>query len=298
MSCSDNLPLLERIRSKNDLLSPAQRIVGNYILATYKSLAYVTLAELAKLTHTGQGTVVRFAQSLGYGSFSKLQAAMREEIEKSVPKTLELYSSKSIRTEEASPYDAIFEMERTLMDDTYSLIRKKDFYKAVRMISDAPSVIISGTGSNSFLAEYAGYFLGTMRKNVTVIKETDVTDMSLLLDAPAGTAAFVFSFPRYPIKTQSIVKVMKEKNMGIIGISDSISSPIAQYCDPLFIVPQKFVSFLDPCAAVMSVIHSILYGVYLSDKDGCRRRIEARNRLFQGEKVFVSDNVYLPDLIL
>ena len=296
--CSfDDLPLLERIRSKCNLLSPAQRIVGNYILSSYRSLAYITLAELARSTSTGQGTVVRFAQVLGYGSFSNLQAALREEIEKSTPRTLEIYSSKNIRSEDTAPFDTVFEMERTLMDDTYGLIVKEDFYKAVRMISDAPALIISGTGSNSFLAEYAGYFLGTMKKNVIVIKDTDISDMNMLLDAPEGTAAFVFSFPRYPIKTQSIVKVMKERCMGIVGISDSIASPIAEYCDPLFIVPQKFISFMDPCAAVMSVIHSVLYGVWLSDKEGCRKRIESRNRLFQGEKVFVSDNVYLPDLI-
>lgn len=297
MDSNESMQLLERIRSKYELFSPAQRVVGSYILSSYKSLAYVTLAELARLTSTGQGTVVRFAQALGYGSFSKLQAALRGEIEKSAPKTLEIYSSKSVREEGTSPFDTVFEMERTLMDDTYRLIKRDDFNEAVRMISDAPAVIISGTGSNSFLAEYAGYFLGTMKKNVAVIKGTDIYDMDLLLDAPEGTAAFVFSFPRYPIKTQSIVKVMKERGMGMIGISDSIASPIAEYCDPFFIVPQKFISFIDPCAGVMSVIHSILYGVWLADKEGCRKRIESRNRLFKGEKIFVSDNVYLPDLL-
>ncbi|MCK9341766.1 MAG: MurR/RpiR family transcriptional regulator [Synergistaceae bacterium] len=296
MNSAESISLLELIRSKYDLLSPAQRVVGNYILSSYRSLAYVTLAELARLTSTGQGTVVRFAQVLGYGSFSNLQSALREEIGKSAPKTLEIYSSKSSKGEDAAPFDTVFEMERTLMDDTYSLINKEDFYKAVRMISDAPALIIAGTGSNSFLSEYAGYFLGTMKKNVTIIKDTDISDMNILLDAPEGTAAFVFSFPRYPIKTQSIVKVMKERRMGIVGISDSVASPIAEYCDPLFIVPQKFISFMDPSAAVVSVIHSVLYGVWLSDKEGCRKRIESRNSLFKGEKVFVSDNVYLPDL--
>lgn len=293
----ESISLFELIRSKYDLLSPTQRIVGNYILSSYRSLAYVTLAELARLTSTGQGTVVRFAQVLGYGSFSKLQAALREEIAKSAPKTLEIYSSKSSKGEDAAPFDTVFEMERALMEDTYDLINKEEFYKAVRMISDAPALIIAGTGSNSFLAEYAGYFLGTMKKNVTVIKGTDISDMNVLLDAPEGTAAFIFSFPRYPVKTQPIAKAMKERGMDIIGISDSIASPIAGCCDPLFIVPQKFISFMDPYAAVMSVIHSILYGVWLSDKEGCRRRIESRDRLFEGEKIFVSDNVYLPDLL-
>ncbi len=72
--------------------------------------------------------------------------------------------------------------------------------------------------------------------------------------------------------------------MGIVGISDSVASPIAEYCDPLFIVPQKFISFMDPSAAVVSVIHSVLYGVWLSDKEGCRKRIESRNSLLREKK--------------
>ena len=66
MDSDESMQLLERIRSKYELFSPAQRVVGSYILSSYKSLAYVTLAELARLTSTGQGTVVRFAQDLGY----------------------------------------------------------------------------------------------------------------------------------------------------------------------------------------------------------------------------------------
>lgn len=297
MKPSDNDSLIERIRTGGDLLSPAQKIVGNYILSFYKSLAYVTLSELAKKTSTGQGTIVRFAQVLGYGSFSNLKAALRNEIEKSNPETLEIYSSKNAGAEDATPFDTVFEMERSIMEDTYRLIDKNSFNEAVKIISDSPATIISGTGSNSFLAEYAGYFLGTMKKNVAVVSGTDISDMNLLLDAAEGTAALVFSFPRYPVKTQSIVKVMNERNIRIIGISDSIASPIAEFCAPFFIVPQKFISFMDPCAGVMSLVHSILYGVWLSDKEGCRKRIESRNRLLHDEKVFVSDNVYLPDLI-
>lgn len=61
-------------------------------------------------------------------------------------------------------------------------------------------------------------------------------------------------------------------------------------------VPQKYMTFMDPCAAVMSLIHSILYGVWMHDRKSCRNRIEARKRLFEGEKFFVSENIPLPDL--
>ena len=289
--------LLERIRSEFARLSPSQRAVGSFILSSYRSLAYVTLAELSGMTSKGQGTVVRFAQALGYGSFSGLRAALRDEIERASPGTLEMYSSEKGEGGEAEPYEKIFEMERALMEDTYRLIDRERFNAAVKIISEAPAVIVSGTGSNSFLAEYAGYFLGTMKNNVLTVTDSDLSGMNSIIDAPEGAAGFVFSFPRYPVKTQPIVHAMKKRGIRTVGITDSMISPIAGSCDPLFLVPQRFMSFMDPYSAVMSLIHSILYGVYLSDREKCRKRMEARRHIFEGEKLFVSENVHLPDLM-
>ncbi len=291
-SGKENLP--DRIRSRYTILSPAQKRVGNYLLSSYRSLAYVTLAELAELTSTSQGTVSRVAEALGYGSFSNLKSAIRSCIEESATK-LEIYSPGESAKGDPTPFDTVFEMEKALMDDTYRLIRKQDFNRAVEIVSNAPSVIAAGTGSNVFLAEYAGYFLGTMKENVHIIKDANIHDMDLLLDAPEGSAAMIFSFPRYPAKTQTIAEAVRRKKMAVIGMTDSIVSPLAEYCDPLFLVPQKFITFMDPCAAVLSFIHSLLYGVYLINKDKCRKRIEARERLFEKERLFVSENVSLPD---
>ena len=290
-------PLFDNIRSKFDLLSPKQKVVGSYILSNYKSLAYVNLDELAKFTGTGQGTVVRFAQTLGYCGFSSLKTALRDVIEKSSPRTLEIFSLKKKDDHPSTPFDTVFEMERSVMDETYELIRHKDFSKAVKTLSEASSVLIVATGSNSFLAEYAGYFMGTMKENVLIVKNTDMSDINTLLDASKGTAALVMSFPRYPLKTQTILEILSRKGCPIIGVSDSISSPITEYSDPFFIVPQKFVSFIDPYAAVMSILHSILYGIYMSDKNSCRKRMEARNEIFAEQKLFVSGNVNLPDFM-
>lgn len=297
MSMNSEKSLVERIHSEFARLSPSQRAVGSFILSSYRSLAYVTLAELSGMTSKGQGTVVRFAQTLGYGSFSGLRAALREEIERASPGTLEMYSSEKGEGGEAEPYEKIFEMERALMEDTYRLIDRERFNAAVRIISEAPAVIVSGTGSNSFLAKYAGYFLGTMKNNVLTVTDSDLSGMNSIIDAPEGAAGFVFSFPRYPVKTQPIVQAMKKRGIRTVGITDSMISPIAGLCDHLFLVPQRFMSFMDPYSAVMSLIHSILYGVYLSDREKCRMRMEARRHIFEGEKLFVSENVHLPDLM-
>ena len=86
---------------------------------------------------------------------------------------------------------------------------------------------------------------------------------------------------------------MKEKGIRIIGISDSIASRSRL----LFSVLHGPKVHIYDRALVMSLIHSILYGVWMRDRKRYRNRIEARKRLFVDEKVFVSENIPLPDLM-
>lgn len=292
----EDASLLALISSKSELFTPKQRVVAEFIMRNYRSLAYVTLSDISKMAKTGQGTVVRFAETLGYKSFSRLQLALREEIENASPKTLEVYSSCSLKEGRQSVFDRIFELEQSVLNETYQLINSDDFSLAIDMLASAPAIVIAATGSNSFLAEYVGYFLSVMRKNVSILKRADIKEMQAVWDLPEGTASLVLSFPRYPRHTQTILDLLKKKQFGIIGISDSIASPIASASKPFFIVPQKFLSFIDPYSAVMSLLHSLLYGVYQRDRDTCRERIDIYNEVLKAEKFFVLEDVHVPDL--
>ncbi len=288
--------LLTQIRNNRDFLTPKQRVVGDFIMRNYRALAYVTLAELAKMAKTGQGTIVRFAETLGYKSFSGLQAALRDEIENMAPKTLDVFSSCYGKKGEQGALDTIFELEQSIMNETRMQIKTDEFSHAVEKLAFAPALVIVATGSNAFLAEYAGFFLKILRENVKVVKRFDIDDVQSLWDQPEGAVALLFSFPRYPKHTQSILELLVKKNIEVIGISDSIASPIVDRSNQFFVVPQKFLSFMDPYAAVVSLVHALLYGVYLSNRDNSRVRVNTYNEVLRSEKLFVRDDIDIPDL--
>lgn len=289
--------LLCRIRKKRDLLPPKQRKLGDFIIRNYRSLAYVTLAELSIITNTGHGTIVRFAEAVGCKGFSGFLDELRNEKETETSKTLEVFYSRSGGKGEVSPLDAIFELEQSIINETHALIKADELSHAVDKLIHSPSVIIAATGSNAFLAEYAGFFLKVLRSNVEIIKKFDIEEMQSIIDKPEKSVALVFSFPRYPNHTQSIIELLVKRKIEIIGISDSIASPIADKSDSLFVVPQKFLSFIDPYAAVLSLVHALLYAIYAADRVNCRERIKKYNEELTDENLFVRKDVGIMDLI-
>jgi len=236
-------------------------------------------------------------ENVGCRGFSGLLDELRNEKDMLYPKTLDVFHSRSAGESDQCPLDAIFELEQSIIDETRTLIGEKELSAAVDKIVRSQSVIIAATGSNAFLAEYAGFFLKVLRRNVEIIKKFDIEEMQSIIDKPEKSVALVFSFPRYPNNTQSIIELLYKRKIETIGISDSIASPIADRSDCLFVVPQKFLSFIDPYAAVLSLIHAVLYGVYLADRANCSERIKNYNEVIEGENLFVRKDVGIMDLM-
>ncbi|WP_302806009.1 MurR/RpiR family transcriptional regulator [Cloacibacillus porcorum] len=283
--------LLTAIRGKRAALSPRQAAVADYILKNYQNMAYVTLAQLAKEAGSGHGTIVRLAESLGYPSFSAMQAALRAEIERAKPQRLAGFSPRSKHGTRV--YDTVFELEDAIMREAHAMIDAEEFELAAALLAEAPSVVVAASGSNAFLGDYAAYFLSVLRGGVINVKVPDMAEIENICDRPAGSAALVFSLPRYPRAAQEITELLHSRGIKIIGISDALNSPIADRCDILFVVPQRYLSFIDPCAAVMSLVHSLLYGVYLKTRESGRARLDIFDRSLKN--LFVRADVSAPD---
>lgn len=74
------MSLDQLIYEKIPSLSAGQRKVAEYILNNKDEFSYATLAKLSKDISVSETTVIRFAYSLGFDSFSAMQQKLREEI--------------------------------------------------------------------------------------------------------------------------------------------------------------------------------------------------------------------------
>ena len=70
----------ESIKEKIDELSAGQKKVGQYILANLEESSYNTLAKISRESGVSETTVIRFAYTLGFESFSAMQNELRREL--------------------------------------------------------------------------------------------------------------------------------------------------------------------------------------------------------------------------
>jgi len=293
------LPLLQRIGKISESLTPKQILVAQYIEKSYMSLAYVTMTELARFANVSETTVVRFIYQLDYNGFPEFKAALRLEIEQATVQPPTGMSRYNLEPQNYKfPEDsckAIFNLEMQVMEETLAKIDILEHQKAVDLMYSAPMVLVVGCGANSCCSQALGFALQVILPNVYIVEKLGLSEGALLRDLPEGTVCVVFTTPRYPKDTQEILEMLKEKRVKIIGISDSILSPVVPFCEVFFQVPEKYVTFIDTNAAFMAMIHSIVFALQLKDKKKIKQRIDAYNNFTKKRNFYVKDFLDLVD---
>ncbi|MFA0889090.1 MAG: MurR/RpiR family transcriptional regulator [Synergistales bacterium] len=289
--------LLDLIKEKGSHLPPKQYELAKFLINNYSSLQYANTVELARMASVSEATIIRLAYSLGFKGFPELQQAIRDLVKENSSISLNRYALRSFEELKDCAFATTFELEKRILEEAYASIDKESFESAVEMICKAPCVLVVGTSFNESLAHYAGNYLHVLKENVRIITDLGAKEYQVLQEIPRGTVGLVYSFPRYPRKTQSVVEFLKKKKVPMIGITDNVLSPIASRVEKLFLVPQQFITFIDPYAAVMALTHSLLLGVFMNDPEKSRRRVRDYDRFLQSENVHLRDSVDISNLI-
>lgn len=251
--------IFERLKQKGDSLSPKQVRLARYLLGNYKTAAFQTISQLARGAGVSEATVVRFATFLDYTGFPE----MLEELQQIVQHELRAYETirhtyKGEQLRELTILETVIKNDQRNIARLLESIKVPDIEQAADTICRADRVVIIGLYASSYLAQFFGYTLGKVKENVIIINRDSMDVHNLLLSCDRNTAVFMFSFPRYPQKLQHLGEYFQKKGVAVIGITDSILSPLKAVSSQLLAIPQQYTSFSDPGCAVLLLLQAII----------------------------------------
>ncbi len=274
-------------------------MLAKYVIDNYLDLAYFTISELAQNAEVSETTVVRFVYALGFDSFAAFMGALRSEIEsaKIMPSvTMSRHAWENAQYE--FPRDAmraIFTLEMSVIEELLAQTPEDLFQRAVDAIASASQLIIVGCSANKCLTQAAFFAFKILRPNVRLIENLDLSTKDLAGEIPPHATCMVFTTPRYPRETQSILECIKsgEHKPFVIGVTNSFLSPLAAYSDIILQVPEKYVMFIDTNAAYMALIHALAFGVCIKDREYSKKRIDEYDAYVKKYNFYVLDNLDL-----
>ena len=278
--------IISYIREHRADFSKRQRIIADYIMQNYDNAAYMTAAALAGAVGVSESTVVRFAAELGFDGYQKLQKRL-QEVTRAQLTSIQRMEIASRRMSGDHILTAVLKSDVEKIEKTLSEIDKTQFDGAVEALLRAKNIYIAGVRSAAALAAFAGFYFNLLFENVRLINTTGMDDIfEQMLWTGGEDVVLGMSFPRYSKNTLKALEYARKRGTTVVGITDSIHSPLVRLSDYCLIARSDMDSFVDSLVAPFSVINALIVAV------GMKKKHEIRDSFEQLESVWEEYGVY------
>lgn len=266
--------------------SKGQKNIAKYIHEHYDKAAFMTASRLGATVGVSESTVVRFASELGFEGYPELQRELQELIRNKLTSVQRIEVSDD-RIGSKDMLEKVLNADIEKIRKTLAEISRDDFEGAVQAISEAGTVYLLGVRSSSALADFLGFYLNLILKNVKVVYSTGVSEMfEQMLRVSSQDVVVAISFPRYSSRTIKALKFVSGRGAKVVAITDSHMSPLAPFADYLLLARSDMASFVDSLVAPLSLINALIVAI------GQQRREDVYDTFGKLENIWKEYEVY------
>lgn len=287
MGNPQDLTVAERIRSKFDDLTRAERQLANAILENYPVSGLGSITAIAEASDVSTPTVVRMAKKLGFSGFPELQAALRSEVEATISNPI----AKHKRWAENAPdthilnrfADAVMENMR----QTLRQLDPDDFNAVAKLLSDRKrGVHVVGGRLTRSLADYFFTHMQVIRDHVTLVASNSNTWPHYVLNMQEGDVLVAFDIRRYERDVMRLAEMAKSRGVTMILFTDQWGSPAAKYATHIFHSRIEAPSAWDSSVVTLFIVETLIAAVQTENWDETKDRMKVLEDLFDRTKLF------------
>ena len=281
-----NEDILSILEYKMPTFSKGQRRIAALITESYDKAAFMTASRLGKQAGVSESTVVRFAMELGYEGYPQMQKAMQEMVLNRLT-SVQRMGITSDRLGSQDVVSTVLHADAEKLRQTCDTVDRIVFQDAVDTILSADRIYIIGVRSASALASFFGYYLRYMFDRVHIITNSSAGEaLEQLINVRAGDAVIAFSFPRYSSSTVQAVTYCHSMGAKVIGITNSMVSPLAEHCDSILVAKSDMVSIVDSLTAPLSLVNALIVALAAGKEEALRSTFEKLECIWQEHHIY------------
>jgi DNA-binding MurR/RpiR family transcriptional regulator len=224
------------------------RQAAAYALEHPDEFALGTASALARSAEVQASTLVRFAQTLGFGGFSELQEVFRARLRNRWPDYSErLRALQQNAQDSGDPTHLLFGFADSAAASIARLrdnVERRELDRAVALLARARTIHCLAQRRSFCVAHYLTYALSQLGVPASLIDNVGGLGPEQMAEAGADDALIAVSFSPYAPFTVDLAKRARRAGVPIVVITDSALSPLAGLADVRFeIVESDFGSF-------------------------------------------------------
>src|SRR5919106_850927 len=267
----DQGSLADRILRSHDGLTPAERRVGQAILASYPGSGLRSASAIAEASATSPATVVRFVAKLGFNGMPDFQAALRDEIDHRLRSPFEL--GVPARGADGGLLGDILESQLRIVSETLGRLKPEGLANVARLLLESQRVWITGGRFSQSIAHYLYAHLQMLRPDVRLLGPWPAPIADQLAYSGRRDCLVVFDFRRYQGDAAFAAEFVKGRRGRVVVVTDPYLSPASQSADHTLIASVEGAALADSYAGAVALVDAIVSHVLLAEEEEMAKRI-------------------------
>lgn len=285
--------ILSILEDKMPTFSKGQKRIAALITESYDKAAFMTASRLGKQAGVSESTVVRFAMELGYEGYPQMQKAMQEMVLNRLT-SVQRMGITSDRMGSQDVVSTVLHADAEKLRQTCDTVDRAAFQSAISAILNAENIYIIGVRSASTLASFFGYYLQYMFDRVHIITNSSAGEiLEQLIKLRSTDVVVAFSFPRYSSTTVEAVAYCHSVGAKVVGVTNSMVAPLAEYCDSVLVAKSDMVSIVDSLTAPLSLVNAMIVALSAGKEESLRNTFERLEHIWQEHHIYEKKDEYL-----
>ena len=278
--------ILTYLKENKGSLSKRQKIISDYLTENYDKAAYMTAAALSETVGVSESTVVRFAAEIGFSGYQEMQRCLRQ-ITMTQSTSVKRMEIASRQLGAGSVCDAVLKSDIRMIEQTMEELDREQFDSAVDAVLKAENIYITGVRSAASLAAFADFYFRLMFSNTRLINSADPADMfEQVLHIGEKDVIIGMSFPRYSKNIIKLLEYANKKGATVIGITDSVNSPLKKMSRYCLTARSDMDSFVDSLVAPFSVVNALIAALGMKHKMEISKTFEDLENIWDEYEVY------------
>ena len=263
-----------RIRGAYSTLSKKEQRIADYILKQPEKIIHHTINQVADDLDVAESTVFRFCQRVGFKGYQALKIALASDVVAPLQDIHEDIIEMDTALEIA---EKIFSTNGKTIESTRQILEGASLEKTIELFLGARRIEFFGSGGSAVIALDAYHKFVRSGLQVSAILESHMQLMSASQLTTADVAV-VISHSGASKETLDIAKLLKEKGVPMIAITNYAKSPLSKLADvSLYTVSQETAFRSEALAsriAELSLIDALFTAVMMRRGEAARASLQ------------------------
>jgi DNA-binding MurR/RpiR family transcriptional regulator len=265
----------DMLREGFDGFSRSQKAVARYIIDHLEEVGYLSAEELGQKGNTSSSTVVRFAQSLGFGGYPDMQRAARDEYRLGATARPVVHDDQLGFSIEEDLLTRSLKTDVLSLEETISKNTVDRFNRSVRMLAGARQVLAVGLHEAAVVAEHTAYVLELLGIPCLAVTDSSEVNVARLSRLGGEDVLLAIGFRRAHSVTISFAEKAAAQGVNVLVITDNTLSELADKGTITLYADIDSTFFAHSLVGPVGLVSALASAIYSKDRDLYDARVRA-----------------------